>query len=87
MPNPILAFTACLGAALLTGPADARDWVEYKSEHFTLYSDTTEQKAIEHLEGFEAFRLVALAMLGVNDEPEPVQPLIMLFESSKTCTT
>ena len=63
--------------------AHAADWVEYTSENFTLYSDTSHLDTLAMLQEFEVFRLAAMSVLGLAAEPESERLVIVMFSRSR----
>ncbi|MFZ5551257.1 MAG: hypothetical protein ACOZJX_21355 [Pseudomonadota bacterium] len=59
-------FAACLAAWLLAAPAMAASWMLAESEHFTLYSSAQESVTRDYLKQLEAFRWLALKVLGAE---------------------
>lgn len=63
-----IVVTALIPA--LGSTVHAQDWVEYTSENFRLYSDVRDDFVLELLGDFEEYRLAALTVMGLPDQPE-----------------
>lgn len=81
-------MTSCRSAAVvlmlfltLSPLASARDWYEYKSDNFTVYSDVSEREVNELLRDMEKFRSAALIFTRLNDKPENQNLQIFHFHS------
>jgi hypothetical protein len=62
------SIAACLAGWLLAAPAMATSWILAESEHFTLYSSAQESVTRDYLKQLEAFRWMALKLLGADDK-------------------
>ena len=62
--------------------ADARDWYQYKSENFTVYSDVSQKRTVTLLQEMERFRTASLFFTGLADHPESHQLQIFFFNST-----
>ncbi|MBB5211743.1 hypothetical protein [Microbulbifer hydrolyticus] len=60
----------------------ARDWYEYSSDNFTVYSDVREKSALALLRDMERFRAAALLFTGLPDTPESRRLKVFHFNSS-----
>lgn len=69
--------------ALVLSPAGhARDWYEYKSKNFTVYSDVSEKRTEELLRELERFRLAVLQVTGLPDQEENQRLRVFYLNSS-----
>lgn len=62
----ITALIALIGAVGLSGHARAADWSRVESDHFVITSDGPAGKAESYAQQVEAFRYVALMLLGAD---------------------
>jgi tetratricopeptide (TPR) repeat protein len=69
---------------LLTSPtAFSEEWYALSSDNFTIYSDAPEDETKELVQKFETFRVGALSVLGLPDEPAKQRLVIMLYDSAR----
>lgn len=77
-------FLTLIFSALVQLPAaDARERHEYKSEHFTVYSDVAERSVNEMMRDLERFRSAALGFTGLTDVPENQQLRVFHFNDAR----
>lgn len=79
LPTAALA----LFTAVLSSLSSARDWYEYKSDNFTVYSDVSKGRVEDRLQEMEMFRRAALIFTGMEDAPENRKLQIFHFNSSR----
>jgi len=72
---------------VLTGPTYAdlldEDWLELKSNHFTMYSTLSEKKSREVMLNLEAFRRATLALTNIRQAKPRVKTQIYLVKKSE----
>ena len=73
-----LTLIVCL---TFTATAGARDWYEYQSDHFTVYSDVSQKRTEQLLRDMERFRSASLFFTGQEDRPESHRLQIYYFHS------
>lgn len=65
------------GLMLAAGSASAETWIKAQSEHFTLYSNTSEGKTRTYIKALEQFRALTILLLGSSDTV--AQPRFTLY--------
>lgn len=80
----MIRIVFALIAAGLSSPAFSADWIEYKSENFTVYSDASSRDIDELLRDFEVFRLAALSVLNAQNLQESDQLVIVVFRNNRS---
>lgn len=79
-----LSFLALLLAAVAGSPqAAAGGWYEYKSDHFTVYSDVPEERVEAMMRDLERFRRAALSFTGLEDRPENRKLRVYHFDNAR----
>ncbi|WP_020414049.1 tetratricopeptide repeat protein [Microbulbifer sp. ANSA001] len=68
---------------ILSSSAHSRDWYEYKSENFTVYSDVSAKKAKKLLLDLEKFRRASLLLTGLENRPENSRLKVYHFKKSR----
>lgn len=61
----------------------ARDWSEFTSENFTIYSSKSDRETIRMARDIEVFRKAVLVFTGLEDQPENENMIVFLFGSGK----
>lgn len=75
-------FTLAVLLSLIAAPlVHARDWYEYKSDNFTVYSDVSEKRVDALLRDLERFRDAVLVVTGTPDGPESSRLRVFYFNS------
>lgn len=78
----------CIALLVMIGSsahgAKLAEWVEYRSQHFILYSDRAPREAQTVLQGFERFRAAVLLITGLADTEEDERTHIYLFNDTDT---
>lgn len=79
-----LSFLALLMVAVIHSPPSAAgDWYEYRSDNFTVYSDTPERRVEQMMRNLERFRRAALSFTGLEDQPENRKLRVYHFNSAE----
>ena len=77
MTRKILAALAAGLLLAFAGDASADTWIKAQSDHFTLYSNSSESQTRIYLKALEQFRALTLLLLGSSDAR--VQPRFTLY--------
>ncbi|WP_444903429.1 tetratricopeptide repeat protein [Microbulbifer sp. CnH-101-E] len=83
MKSRVYCLISFLLLSVLTVSAYARDWREYKSTNFTVYSDVSSKKAEALLRELEKFRSASLMVTGMEDRPENSRLRVYHFNKSR----
>ncbi|GAB2506132.1 tetratricopeptide repeat protein [Microbulbifer agarilyticus] len=76
------AMASVLSVILLSPPVFARDWYEYQSHNFIVYSDTHKGSVERVISELERFRSAALLFTGLSNSPENSRLKIYHFHKS-----
>src|SRR5271169_6767490 len=68
-----IVYVACCGSAL----SAAENWIEVRSEHFTVLTDSNEKQARHILDQFERMRWL-FQTLFPKANVDPVEPIVVL---------
>ena len=74
---------ALLFSVLTSSTAFSAEWYAVTSDNFTVYSDASPDDTKALVEKFEIFRVSALSVLGLRDEPDKQRLLIMVYDNAR----
>lgn len=80
MPHLIRSLTSVLLLPILFAlPAQADEWVEYRSTNFVVYTDERRDRAEDLLRYFEQFRSAVLMYMNLSEVEENKRMMILMF--------